>query len=478
MFLVNSDMLSGDLRVTSGYIDFSRIGGKEEATAMLMRSISGLRGVVGTDLTPEIAARHAAAFGQIMKRGRIVIASDTRPTGAMIKEAAISGLLSVGCDVVDIGVAPTPTVPLAVTHYRATAGMAITASHNPVEWNALKFLGSARAALPPRAIEQVYALADKDGIVYRPWNKIGHRTQGTETLKLHIDKVCRLKVVDTQSIKRRRPVVVFDGCGGAGWEYGPALLKALGCRVHPINCTVGTRFPRGAEPVPKNLKALCVAVKKAKADIGFAVDPDSDRLAIVDENGIPLGEERTLVLAVYWVLSNTPGPVVTNMSTTRAVMDVVSGFGQSGYTSKVGELNVATMMKSRRAVIGGEGNGGVIMLQLHPGRDALLGMALVLSLLANTKASISSLAGGLPIYHDAKKTVPCPKDLPARLKRFAAHYIKEHQDDRDGIKVGLDDGSVHVRPSNTEPIVRITAEAKTRARAKVLLADAVRVLGL
>jgi phosphomannomutase len=444
---------------------------------MLMRSVSGLRGVVGTDLTPEIAARHAAAFGQVMKRGRIVVATDTRPTGTMIKEAAISGLLAVGSDVVDIGVAPTPTVPLAVTHYRAVAGMAITASHNPVEWNALKFLGSAHDPLPPSATERVYHLADEGSIVYRPWDKIGRRTLGTEMQKLHIRKICALKTVDTRAIEQRRPVVVFDGCGGAAWEYGPALLKHLGCRVRPIHCTVGPSFPRGAAPVPKNLKALCAAVRKAKADIGFAVDPDSDRLAIVDENGIPLGEERTLVLAVYWVLSKTPGPVVTNMSTTRAVMDVASAFGQAGYTSKVGELNVATMMKARRAIVGGEGNGGVIMPALHPGRDALLGMALVLSLVANTKATVSSISAGLPIYYDAKKTVPRPDDLPDRLKRFAAHYIQEHQDNRDGIKAGLDDGSVHVRPSNTEPIVRITAEAKTRARAKALLAEAVTVLG-
>ena len=445
---------------------------------MLMRSVSGLRGVVGADLTPEIVARHAAAFGQIMKRRPIVVATDTRPTGSMIKEAAISGLLSVGCDVIDIGVAPTPTVPLAVTHYRAAAGIAVTASHNPVEWNALKFLGTAQDPLQPHIIERVYRLADNNAISYRPWNKIGQRTLGAGTQRLHIDKVCGLKAVDTRAVSRARPTVVFDGCGGAAWEYGPALLRRLGCRVHAIHCAIGPRFPRGAAPVPKNLKTLCAAVRRTKADIGFAVDPDSDRLAIVDEKGVPLGEERTLVLAVYWVLSKTPGTVVTNMSTTQAVMDVASAFGQSGYTSKVGEANVATLMKAKRAVIGGEGNGGVIMPALHPGRDALLGMALVLSLLANANAAISSISAGLPIYYDAKKTVPRPNDLPDRLRRFAAHYVKEHQDDRDGIKVGLTDGSIHVRPSNTEPIVRISAEARTRTRAKELLAEAAVVLGL
>ena len=445
---------------------------------MLMRSVSGLRGIVGPDLTPEIATRHAAAFGQIMKRGVIVVATDTRPTGAMIKEAAISGLLAVGCDVIDIGVAPTPTVPLAVTKYRAAAGIAITASHNPVEWNALKFIGSARAPLAPRVMDRVYRLADSDKISYRRWNGIGNRIVRTEALKLHIAKVCGLDLVDTRALARRRLTVVFDGCGGAAWEYGPALLRHLKCRVHEINCTVGRQFPRGPEPVPKNLKSLCAAVRRRKADIGFAVDPDGDRLAIVDENGIPLGEERTLVLATYWALSRTPGPVVINMSTTQAVMDVASAFGQSGYTSKVGEVNVAVMMRAKRAVIGGEGNGGVIMPVLHPGRDALLGMALVLSLLANAKAPISSIAAGLPIYFSAKKTAPRPRDLDARLKRFAAHYIEEHQADRGFSKRLIHNLQIQVRPSNTEPIVRISAEAKTRARARELLADATKVLAI
>ena len=444
---------------------------------MLMRSVSGVRGIVGTDLTPEVAARYAAAFGTILKGGTVVIARDTRPTGPLIAEAAISGLLAVGCDVIDIGIAPTPTVPLAVTHCRAAGGVAVTASHNPIEWNALKFLGSSRKLLPPGMIDSIYRAADSGAISYRPWNRVGRRTENRSTMDLHIRDVLRLKSVDSRAIARRRPVVVYDAGGGAGAVFGPAMLRRLGCRVHEIHCTVGARFPRGPEPVPKNLKDLGTAVRRFKADIGFATDPDSDRLAIVDEWGRPLGEERTLALATYWVLSRTPGPVVINLSTSRAVLDIASSFGQKSYTSKVGEANVAEMMRARGAVIGGEGNGGVIMPELHFGRDALLGMALVLSLLANARESISCLSECLPAYYPAKIKVPKPDDLTRRLKRLASYYIQEPMDNRDGIKIDFADGSIHARPSNTEPIMRISSEAKTQKRARELLADAMKVMG-
>ena len=256
------------------------------------------------------------------------------------------------------------------------------------------------------------------------------------------------------------------------------VLRCWKCRVERLYCTPGAKFPRGAEPVPKNLRALGRAVRRHRADLGFAVDPDSDRLAIVGEDGRPLGEERTLVLATYWVLTRTPGPVVINLSTTRAVLDVARAFGQKGYTSPVGELNVAVMMKAKRAIIGGEGNGGVIMPALHPGRDALLGMALVLSLLAHSRATVSELSAGLPTYFMMKRTAPRPQDLGRRLKRFRAHFIQQGRvDDRDGIKIELDDGSVQTRPSNTEPIVRVSSEAATRKRAQELVNEAMAVLG-
>lgn len=445
---------------------------------MLMRSVSGLRGVVGDGLTPEIAVRHAAAFGTVMKGKPIVVASDTRPTGPVIKEAAISGLLAVGCDVIDIGIAPTPTVPLAVSRFKAAAGLAVTASHNPIEWNALKFLGSARAVLPPKTLTQIYKIADSGKFAYKPWNRVGTRHDETGMATHHIWSVLNLGVVDTPAARKRRLRVVYDAGGGAGYAYGPALLEALGCHVTPLHCKPEANFPRGPEPVPKNLRKLGAAVRAAKADLGFATDPDSDRLAIVDENGRPLGEETTLIMATYWVLSRTPGPVVVNLSTSRGVADVTAAYGQTCYTSKVGEVNVGAMMRAKRAVIGGEGNGGVIMPALHPGRDALLGMALVLSLCANTNAAISEIAAGLPRYVAAKKTVPKPGDLGKRLKRLARQYIQHHQDDRDGIKIDLADGSVHARPSNTEPIVRITAEAKTSKRANALLTEALGILGL
>jgi phosphomannomutase len=447
-------------------------------TIMLMRSVSGVRGIIGTDMTPEVAARYAAAFGTILKGGRVVVARDTRPTGPLIAEAAISGLLAVGCNVIDIGVAPTPTVPLAVTHLSAAGGVAVTASHNPIEWNALKFIGSSERLLSPRVIDSIYGAADSGAISYRPWDRIGRRTENHSMTDLHVRSILRLKSVDARAVARRQPVVVYDAGGGAGALYGPALLRRLGCRVHEIHCTVEHRFPRGPEPVPKNLRDLAKAVRQFKADIGFATDPDSDRLAIVDERGFPLGEERTLALATQWVLSRTPGPVVINLSTSRAVLDIAASFGQRGYTSKVGEANVAEMMRAKRAIIGGEGNGGVIMPELHFGRDALLGMALVLSLLARAGGTISQISAGLPSYYAVKTKVAKPSDFARCLKRLAAYYIQETMDNRDGIKVDFADGSIHVRPSNTEPILRISSEAKSQKRAKELLAEAMKVMGL
>lgn len=444
---------------------------------MLLRSVSGMRGVVGADLTPEIALRHAAAFGTLLKRGRIVISTDTRPTGPMLKRAVIAGLQSVGCDVIDIGVAPTPTVPLAVTHFRAKAGIAITASHNPVQWNALKFLGSATKVLPPEFLEKLYAAADSKSFDTQPWDHIGAYMYTDAMIDVHVRRILQLEQVELRRVRKRRLKVVIDAGGGAAFLYGPALLEALGCRVTKVYCDHYAKFPRGTEPVPKNLKELGRAVRRARADIGFATDPDSDRLAIVDEMGNPIGEERTLVLATYWVLSRTPGPVVTNLSTSQAVMDVASGFGVDGYTSKVGELNVGEMIRKRRAVIGGEGNGGVILPELHPGRDALLGMALVLSLLAHTREPVSAVNERLPMYYFAKKTMPKPADWKRRLERMKRIYIKEHYDDRDGLKVGFPDGWILARGSNTEPIMRITAEGKTPVRARQLLSELEAALG-
>lgn len=444
---------------------------------MLLRSVSGMRGLVGSELTPEVAVRHAAALGTLLKGGRVVVATDTRPTGPMFKSAVVAGLQSVGCDVVDIGVAPTPTVPLAVTHFNARAGIAITASHNPIEWNALKFIGSSKKVLPPEFLEKLYEFADTGTIKFADWNRIGTITKSDVMLGIHIKRILAIKLVDSRAVRRRRPKVVIDAGGGAAFRYGPALLEDLGCRVTKLYCEQYSRFPRGTEPIPKNLKELGKVVRRTRADIGFATDPDSDRLAIVDESGRPIGEERTLVFATYWALSRKPGPVVTNLSTSQAVMDVASGFGVNGYTSKVGELNVGEMMRMRRAAIGGEGNGGVILPELHPGRDALLGMALILSLLAHTREPVSAINERLPMYYFAKKTIPKPTDWKRRLERMKLRYIKEHYDDRDGLKVGFPDGWILARGSNTEPIVRITAEGKTPARAKQLLSELEASLG-
>ena len=447
------------------------------AEVKLMRSVSGVRGIVGKTLTPEVAARYAAAFGTSVKGGKIVIGGDARPTGPIIKAAAIAGFRAVGCDVLDLGLCPTPTISLIVDHVKAKAGCAITASHNPIEWNALKILGGASKPFPASEIKKIFAIADSGALAYVDWRKIGDFDFDDHLWEYHVDRVLKLKLVARRAIARRKFTVVVDAVNGAGSILAPTLLRRLGCRVVELNCRPDGTFPRRPEPVPSALTALSRRVRQTKADIGFALDPDADRLAIVDENGKPLGEEYTLALAVRWVLANRKGPVAINMSTSQMVDDLAAELGCKTYRAKVGELNVAAEMKKRRAVIGGEGNGGVIYPKLLFGRDAAVGMALVLSHLADEGRPVSRIAAELPKYYRAKAARPMPEDFAARMERLEAKFVQGHINRLDGVKVSLPDGSVHVRASNTEPIFRVITEAKTRRRARMLLADALATLG-
>jgi phosphomannomutase len=440
-----------------------------------MRSVSGIRGIVGDTLTPEIAARYAAAFGTFIKGGRVVIGGDARPTGPIIKAAAIAGFRSVGCDVLDIGLCPTPTIPIIVDHVKARAGCAITASHNPIEWNALKILGGAKKPFPTKDVAKIFAIADAGKMTYVDWRKIGDFDFDYHLWEYHLERVLKLKLVNRRGIKRRKFKVVIDAVNGAGSYLGPELLRRLGCSVTKIHCTPDGRFPRRPEPVPTALRGLGQAVRTARADLGFALDPDADRLAIVDETGKPLGEEYTLAFTTKWVLQKKKGNVAINMSTSTMIDDLAAEAGCRCYHSKVGELNVAAEMKKRRAIIGGEGNGGVILPELSYGRDAAVGMALVLSLLAAERRPISDMAAGLPRYYPAKTARPMPKNFAIRLKRLEKRFLKGKISRLDGVKVFLPDGSVHVRASNTEPIFRVMAEAKTARQARALVADALAV---
>lgn len=441
----------------------------------LMRSVSGIRGIVGDTLTPEVAAHYAAAFGTFLKGGRVVIGGDARPTGPIIKAAAVAGFRSVGCNILDIGLCPTPTIPLIVDQVKARAGCAITASHNPIEWNAIKILGGAKKPFQAKDIARIFAIADQDKIAYADWRNIGAFDFDHHLWKYHLERVLKLTPVNRRGIKRRKFKVVIDAVNGAGSYLGPELLRRLGCKVTEIHCTPDGRFPRRPEPVPAALRKLGRAVRYARADLGFALDPDADRLAIVDEQGKPLGEEYTLALATQWVLRKKKGPVAVNMSTSKMIDDLAVQAGRRCYRSKVGELNVAAEMKKRRAVIGGEGNGGVIFPELSFGRDAAVGMALVLSLLAAERRPLSKVAADLPRYYPARAARPLPKNFAARLKRLEKNFIKGKISRLDGVKVFLPNGSVHVRASNTEPIFRVMAEARTARLARQLVADALTV---
>src|SRR5881394_4351837 len=367
----------------------------------LMVSVSGVRGLVGTDLTPEIVARWAAAFGTWAKTGKrkpVVIGRDARTSGPMFAQAATAGLNSVGCDVIDVGLVATPTVQLAVEHHRAAGGIILTASHNPIEWNALKFVGPDGIFLDTAAGTRVRDLAAGESLSRASYSAIGSVTADPNAISRHLAAVLALRGVDVRAIRRRRFRVALDTVRGAGGAVMPALLERLGCRVTAINLETDGLFPRPPEPVPENLQALGALVRRKKADVGIAVDPDVDRLAIVDEKGRPIGEDYTLAFAIRAVRPSGRQTVVCNLSTSLVVEDAAKDFGATVVRAPVGEANVARKIIELKSLIGGEGNGGVMYPALHVGRDAPVAGALVLSLLARERVSVSELVARAPQY--------------------------------------------------------------------------------
>jgi phosphomannomutase len=439
------------------------------AIPSLKISISGVRGVVGDSLTPVLLTRFAQAFGTAMGTGRIVVGRDTRTSGEMVRQAVIAGLLSAGNRIVDIGVCPTPTVQLGVRHTAAHGGIAITASHNPAEWNALKFIGPDALFLGGargRELLDIYHQGEYRRVAGSEMRQIESRP---DLLDLHLRTV-----VDALGVLRvpngRRLRVALDSCNGAGSLVTPRLIAALGAEVVTIHTTPDGSFPRPAEPTPENLSALCDLVKVSGADVGFAQDMDADRLAIVSERGEPIGEELTLVLAVQRVLASTPGTVVTNLSTTHRLEVVVERAGCRVVRTPVGEANVAEGMQREHAIIGGEGNGGVIYPAINFGRDSLVGIALVLHLLADSAEPLSSLVAALPASGMVKAQAVCPSQRVADvLRRVRQVYAQHPMDVRDGVKVLLGDAWFHVRGSNTEPIIRVVAEAPTETAARAVV---------
>ena len=431
-------------------------------------SISGVRGVVGQSLTPILLTRFAQAFGTYVGARTIVIGRDPRTSGEMVKQAVVAGLLSTGCSIVDIGMCPVPTIQLLVRHHRAHGGIAITASHNPAEWNALKFIGRDGFFLnsgQARELLDIYHQGEYTRVTGTEMRALIDLPGATD---LHVQTI--VDELGPLPATKKKLRVVFDACNGAGSIAGPKLLAALGAEVFSINVTPNGSFPRPAEPLAENLGDLCAAVKAHHADVGFAQDMDADRLAIVSEEGLAIGEEYTLLLSALGVLGRTPGSVVANLSTTSALRKVVDKFGGQLFLSKIGEVNVTEEMQKHNAVIGGEGNGGVIYPRLNFARDSLVGMALILHLLAESGQTITGLVNSLPRFAMIKEKMICPSDKISRILRMVRHeYAAYPMDRRDGVKVSLPNGWLLVRASNTEPIIRVIAEAEHEADARAII---------
>ncbi|MDQ3918772.1 MAG: phosphoglucosamine mutase [Acidobacteriota bacterium] len=447
------------------------------AIPTLKISISGVRGVVGESLTPTLLTRFAEAFGTYVGSGAIVIGRDTRTSGEMVRQAVVAGLLSSGCRVVDLDVCPVPTVQLLVRRRGARGGIAITASHNPAEWNALKFINSAGLFLTAAQARQLLDIYHQGEYVKVPGAEMRSVESAPGAIDLHVKAILdALGPLPADAGRKLR--VAVDSCNGAGSIVAPRLLAALGAEVIPVNTTPDGMFPRGAEPVPENLGALCGAVRAHGADVGFAQDMDADRLAVVDERGEAVGEEYTLVLAARRVLARERGPVVANLSTTRVLDAVAASFDCPIYRSKIGEANVTEEMQRRGAVVGGEGNGGVIYPRINYARDSLVGMALVLHLLAETGRTVSDLLSELPRSFMVKEKLACRSDRVGRvLKRVREEYAAWPQDLRDGVKVTTPEGWLLVRGSNTEPIIRLVAEGPTREAARRMVEDLRAIVG-
>ncbi len=428
----------------------------------LMVSTSGIRGIVGAGLDSINAARYAAAFGTYLKRGPVVIGRDSRPSGQMFKMAVMAALRSVGIDVIDIGIVPTPTVEIAITGLKAAGGICLTASHNPSEWNALKLFNKKGEFIDKLDLAKILKIYESNQFSFVDYKRLGNLKSDNSWIDRHIQQVSNLDIINKNRIKRANLKVVVDAINGAGSYALPEMLEALGVEVIRLNCRGDGDFVHKPEPIPENLKMLGGAVRKFGADIGMACDPDADRLALVDETGRPIGEELTLALAAKYVLSKKKGRVVINLSTSKVTEEVALKAGAKVYYTPVGEANVIGGIRKYGAVIGGEGNGGVIYPAFHCGRDALIGGAIVSALLAETKMKLSGLAGTLPMYYNIKTKAALPAEFDIKMKRLRAETGRSFKglkvDQRDGLRFDFSEGWFQIRKSNTEPIYRLIVE--------------------
>ena len=436
----------------------------------LMVSISGIRGIVGDGLDPQVLVKFCSAYADFVGKGKVVIGRDARISGEMVRSLVNGTLLAKGLDVIDIGICPTPTVQYTVKNLSANGGIAISASHNPNEWNALKLLNdTGQFMTPEQNVELLKILNDNKDYKYENWENLGTLTSYTEGLTKHVNDVLNLKYVDKGKIKKRNFKVLADCVNGAGVYVIPHLLREFGCEVIEMNCEKTGIFPRLPEPLPENLTETMKAVKDSNADLGVVVDPDVDRLVLITNEGEPFSEEYTITSCVKFILSKEKGNAVVNLSTTRAVDDVAKEFDSKVFRSPVGEANVVKKMKEVNAVIGGEGSGGVIYPALHYGRDALVGIALILQHLLEFGGTIAELKKSLPSYFIAKKKIELGNADPDKLiDSLKNKYKTENVNTDDGLRIDFPDHWVHFRKSNTEPIIRSIVEAKDKEKAEEL----------
>ncbi len=445
------------------------------AASELIVSVSGIRGVVGSSLTPEAATRFAGALGAYLKGGRVAVGRDSRPSGQMLKHAVIAGLTAAGCTVDDLGIVPTPTVGLAVRNLKAAGGMMITASHNPAPWNGLKLFGPDGAVLSADDGRDVARLYETGEFARATWDKVGELHVPPDVTDVHLRAV--LDCVSVAKVASKNFTVFLDGNGGAGGPLGVRLLQDLGCLVVQHNCVANGDFVHDPEPTPAHLVDVAPWVAQTQSAVGFVLDPDSDRLALIDETGTCLSEELTLALAVKYRLRQVTGSVVVNMSTSRVIQDVAEQAGCDISRSAVGEANVVERMRVLDAVIGGEGNGGVIDPRVGWVRDPFVGMAMILSLMAEDDVPLSQLVAQLPPYAMLKTKYPVDRDrLAGVLAALPGKWPAAKVDTLDGVRLDGPDWWLHVRPSNTEPVVRVIAEAPTLAEAQALCDMAAAVL--
>jgi len=443
----------------------------------LIKSISGIRGTiggsVGENLTPIDAVKFAAAYGAWLKQNRtkenykVVVGRDARISGKMIQSLVMQTLVGQGIHVIDLGLSTTPTVEVAVPMEHADGGIILTASHNPKQWNALKLLDEKGEFLDAEEGAKILELAESNTIEFADVDSLGKITKNKAYFDLHIIEVLDLPLVNVKAIEAQRFKVVVDGVNSTGGIVIPLLLERLGVDVVELYCEPNGHFPHNPEPLKEHLTDLSDAVKKHNADFGIVVDPDVDRLAFMDENGDMFGEEYTLVACADYVLGHNPGNTVSNMSSTRALRDVTEKHGGMYEASAVGEVNVVKLMKKNKVVIGGEGNGGIIYPEIHYGRDALVGIALFLSLLAEKDMKVSELRKTYPNYFMSKKKIQLTPELDVDgiLKTMENRYQNEQLTTIDGVKIDFSESWVHLRKSNTEPIIRIYTEAKSQQEA-------------